>query len=90
MPHVVCEPCYGCKYTECAPVCPVEAFREAEKMLYIDPGTCIDCEACVPMCPVGAIYSDQSGPEKWRRFIQENAEQAPKLPMINQKKPRAG
>jgi ferredoxin/flavodoxin---NADP+ reductase len=27
-------------------------------MLYIDPDTCIDCGACVPGCPVGAIRSD--------------------------------
>ncbi len=88
MPHVVCEPCYECKYTDCAPVCPVEAFREAEKMLYIDPGVCIDCEACVPMCPVNAIFLDENVPPQWRRFIEENAQQAPKLPMINRKKER--
>jgi ferredoxin len=71
---------------DCAPVCPVEAFHEAEKMLYIDPTVCIDCEACVPTCPVEAIFSDQRVPEKWRSCIEENARQAPLLPMINQKK----
>lgn len=25
--YVVTEPCVGCKYTECAAVCPVEAFH---------------------------------------------------------------
>ncbi|MCA1853366.1 MAG: 4Fe-4S binding protein, partial [Beggiatoa sp.] len=25
-------------------------------MLYIDPEVCIDCSACVPECPVHAIY----------------------------------
>ena len=24
MTHVVCEPCFGCKYTDCVVVCPVE------------------------------------------------------------------
>jgi ferredoxin len=86
MPHVVCEPCYNCKYTDCAPVCPVEAFREGEKMLYIDPEACIDCEACVPTCPVEAICGDDRVPEKWRSYIELNATQAATHPMINQKK----
>jgi len=27
--------------------------------LYIDPDMCIDCGACVPECPVDAIYEDE-------------------------------
>ena len=30
-----------------------------EKMLYINPAECIDCGACVPECPVDAIYSSE-------------------------------
>jgi len=29
------------------------------KQLYIDPSLCIDCGACVPECPVEAIYSSE-------------------------------
>lgn len=29
------------------------------KQLYIDPTQCINCGACVPECPVDAIYSDE-------------------------------
>lgn len=29
------------------------------KMLYIDPGTCIDCGACLPECPVEAIFESE-------------------------------
>ena len=86
MPHVVCEPCYGVKCTDCAAVCPVEAFREAEKILYIDPGVCIDCQACVALCPVHAIFLDEKVPEQWRSYIQINAQQAALFPMINRKK----
>jgi ferredoxin len=43
-------------------------------MLYIDPQACIDCEACVPECPVDAIYADTAVPAKWTRYIQLNAE----------------
>ena len=35
MTHVVAEPCFACKYTDCVVVCPVECFYEGEKMLYI-------------------------------------------------------
>tara|TARA_R110001583_G_scaffold48319_1_gene151566 strand:- start:467 stop:775 length:309 start_codon:yes stop_codon:yes gene_type:complete len=28
--------------------------------LYIDPDMCIDCGACVPECPVDAIYEDEN------------------------------
>ena len=29
------------------------------KQLYIDPSVCINCGACVPECPVSAIYEDE-------------------------------
>jgi ferredoxin len=29
------------------------------KQLYIDPSVCINCGACVPECPVDAIYSTE-------------------------------
>ena len=50
MTHVVAEPCFNCKYTDCVVVCPVECFYELELMLVINPDECIDCEACVPEC----------------------------------------
>jgi ferredoxin len=88
MTHVVCEPCRDCKSTDCAAVCPVEAFREGERMVYIDPDSCIDCEACVTVCPVEAIFIDDQVPEKWHEYIAINAREAPPLPIISQKKPQ--
>ena len=32
----------------------------ADKQLYIDPDMCINCGACIPECPVDAIYRDES------------------------------
>ena len=29
------------------------------KMLYINPDECIDCGACIPECPVDAIYDTE-------------------------------
>ena len=34
-------------------------------MLYIDPADCIDCEACVPQCPVKAIFAEANVPAQW-------------------------
>lgn len=74
MTYVVTEPCINCKYTHCAAVCPVDAFREGPNFLTIDPIECIDCDACVPECPVEAIFPDDEVPEKWEHYIELNAE----------------
>ena len=76
---VVCEPCHDCKYTDCVVVCPCECFYEDGSMLYIDPTECIDCQACVPECPVEAIYSDHEVPAQWSHWIGINAERAAAL-----------
>src|SRR5262245_24067730 len=52
MAFVVCEPCRDCKYTDCVVVCPCDCFYQDDTMLYIHAVDCIDCEACVPECPV--------------------------------------
>ncbi len=76
MTYVVTEPCINCKYTNCAAVCPVDAFREGPNFLTIDPIDCIDCDACVPECPVEAIFPDDEVPEKWEHYIELNEELA--------------
>ncbi len=89
MTYVVCEPCFGCRYTDCALVCPVEAFHLDDEMaaLVINPETCIDCDACVPECPVEAIFADTNVPENYAHWTQINIEEAPKYPIISQKIP---
>lgn len=82
MAYVIAEPCIGVKDTACVDACPVDCihpkkdesgFAEA-KLLYIDPMECIDCGACVPVCPVSAIFSLDDLPEKWAHFAQLNAD----------------
>jgi len=73
MTYVVCEPCRDCKYTDCVVVCPVDCFYQDDEQLYIDPNECIDCEACVPECPVEAIFHETNVPGPWGSFIQLNA-----------------
>ena len=90
MTHVVCAPCFGCKYTDCVVVCPVECFYEGEQILYIHPDECIDCEACVPECPVEAIFHEDNVPEEWKEFTALNAELAPTLPSDHGEEGAAG
>ena len=86
MAHVVCEPCDNCKYTDCVVVCPSESFHEDDKMVYINPDDCIDCEACVPECPVEAIFQEDDVPDQWQSFIELNAEKSQDLDKITEKK----
>ena len=86
MAFVVTEPCKGCKYTDCVVVCPAECFYEGDDMLYIDPVDCLDCGACVPECPVNAIYPDRDVPAQWESYIALNAERVKKCPSIKEKK----
>ncbi len=86
MPHIVTEPCLGCRNTVCVTVCPVDCFHEGPDMLYIDPDECIDCGACVPECPEEAIFELGQVPEKWKPYIQINAEKAPGLPVLTEQR----
>jgi ferredoxin len=86
MTYVVVEPCVNCRYTDCAVVCPVEAFHLDDDMLVINPETCIDCDACVPECPVEAIFPEDKVPEEWAHYTQMNAEKSLSgLPTISDK-----
>jgi ferredoxin len=44
-----------------------------QEMLFIEPDECIDCGACVPVCPVSAIFSLDELPEKWANYASRNA-----------------
>lgn len=86
MAYVVTQNCYKCKYTDCVEACPVEAFHEGPDMLYINPDTCIDCDACRELCPVNAIYAGDDVPEKYKAYMEFNAQRCKDAPVITQKK----
>ncbi len=81
MTHVVTEACVMHKYQDCVAVCPVEAFREADNYLVIDPDECIDCAACVTECPVEAIFADTDVPDDQEAWIERNETESPNLPI---------
>ena len=82
MPYVVTERCIRCVYTDCVDVCPVECFHDAGELLVIDPQECIDCGACVPACPVEAIYLDEDLPQGQEDFLAINERLAQTSPII--------
>ena len=79
MTYVIAAPCVA-DYS-CVEVCPVDCiaprpddsgFDDAEQ-LFIDPGSCIDCEACVSACPVGAVFEVGMLPPKYKHYADINA-----------------
>jgi ferredoxin len=86
MAYVITGLCVDCKYTSCAAVCPVEAFHETPDRLYINADTCIDCDLCVPECPVEAIFQDSDVPDEYEEWIELNETEAENFPIINEEK----
>ncbi len=85
MTTVVTGNCQGCRFTDCVTVCPVACFHGDDEMLYIDNEVCIDCGACIPECPVQAIYEESDLPEDLVHWVAINDERAPNLPVIEDK-----
>jgi len=85
MPYVVTENCTGCRFTDCVTVCPVSCFHGDDDRVYIDAGACIDCGACVPLCPVNAIAEDVDLTDDQLVWAGINAERAPALPVVAKK-----
>ena len=84
MPHIIAEPCVGVCDTACVEVCPVDCIHPVKeewpdenvegKQLYIHPEECIDCGACLPECPVEAIFEEDDVPDQWEKYIKINAD----------------
>ena len=74
MAYVIAEPCIDIKDKACVDECPVDCIYEGPRMLYIQPDERVDYDACVPVCPVTAIFSDEDLPGEWKQFTAVNAE----------------
>lgn len=84
MAHVITGLCMDTKDQSCVDVCPVDCIHPADGIdgrdaydaapqLYVDPETCIDCGACVPACPVGAIMMAEELTVEDQKYIEINA-----------------
>ena len=87
MAFVVTDACIRCKFTDCVAVCPADCFHEGVNMLVIDPNECIDCGACVPACPVNAIFPEDDVPDDQREFIELNKRLTRSWPVITKAQP---
>ena len=85
MTYVVTDNCIRCKYTDCVEVCPVDCFYEGANMLVIHPDECIDCNVCVPECPVEAIVPDTMlDDDAWVELNRKYAETWPNITEIGE------
>ena len=74
MTYVVTQGCIDLLDKTCIGECPVDCIYEGERMMYIQPDECVDCGACVPVCPVEAIYYERDVPRELEPFARANFE----------------
>jgi len=86
MTYVVTDACVKCKHTDCVEVCPVDCFKEGPLLLVIDPVECIDCNLCVTVCPIGAIFPEAAVPLHMMEYIELNAKLARSPDFVSIKK----
>jgi len=74
--YVITEACIGEKNGACVDVCPAACIHTTadSPQNYIDPSVCIECEQCVLVCPVHAVFLDVEVPAEWKPYIEINAE----------------
>jgi ferredoxin len=80
MAYVITSACT--KDEKCVEVCPVDCIhprKDEERFasvaqLYVDPGACIDCGACIPVCEASAVFTADELPEQWRGSLETNAQ----------------
>ena len=76
MTYVITEPCIGEKNGACVDVCPASCIHTTPDapQNYIDAAICIECEQCVLVCPVSAVFLDVELPDEWKSYIAVNAD----------------
>ncbi len=96
MAYVVTRLCIDCLDRGCVQECPVECIYEVAdpaetqlpRMAYIHPTECINCGACEPACPWGAIFEDREIPEQYADDIELNGAPARKPKQFKVAKPQ--
>jgi ferredoxin len=79
MAYVIVDTCT--KDELCIEACPVDCIHpkkdegdfEAVKQMMVNPDDCIDCGACVPVCPTNSIFTLDELPADLQQFAAINA-----------------
>lgn len=79
MAYVITDTCT--KDELCVQACPVDCIHPKQDedsfadtpQLYVNPAECIDCGACIPVCPTNSIYTLDELPMESARFAELNA-----------------
>jgi len=79
MAYVITDSCT--KDELCVEACPVDCIHpkkdepnfEESPQLYVDPVACIDCGACVPVCPTNSMFALEDLPPEHASFAEVNA-----------------
>jgi len=79
MAYVITDTCT--KDELCVQACPVDCIHPKPEepdfggapQLFVNPNDCIDCGACVPVCPTGSLYSLDDLPAELAAFAEKNA-----------------
>ncbi|MFE2266626.1 ferredoxin [Streptomyces griseosporeus] len=69
MTYVIAQPCVDLKDKACVDECPVDCIYEGPRKMYINPDECVDCGACEPVCPVEAIFYEDSLPDELSEYV---------------------
>ena len=78
MAYIITDTCT--KDELCVEACPTDCIHpkkdeegfEAAPQLYVDPEGCIDCGACVPVCPTNSVFIVDEVPADKQEFIAKN------------------
>jgi NAD-dependent dihydropyrimidine dehydrogenase PreA subunit len=79
MAYVITDTCT--KDELCVQACPVDCIHpkqdaadfETAPQLYVNPNDCIDCGACVPVCPTNSVFAVDDLPAEFAQFVEINA-----------------
>jgi NAD-dependent dihydropyrimidine dehydrogenase PreA subunit len=79
MAYVITDTCT--KDELCVQACPVDCIHPKQDegdfadapQLYVNPNDCIDCGACVPVCPTNSVFALDDLPAEFSQFTDLNA-----------------
>ncbi len=79
MAYVITDTCT--KDELCVQACPVDCIHPKQDeagfadapQLYVNPADCIDCGACIPVCPTNSVFTLEDLPADQAHFAEINA-----------------